>query len=126
MNTKSKFQWSEILLAICICFGFVIMVASCSKDQAEPKKEEPKVEKLTYANFAGVFFQSKCSGCHGASGIEAARAKWIFSDYNSVKSNISRINEQVLVLGAMPRGGSLTATEKENLKKWIEAGTPEK
>lgn len=80
------------------------------------------VEKVTYANFAGALFQTKCNGCHGSSGTSEARAKWIFSDYNSVKNNSTKINNAVLVTGIMPLGGSLTATEKEKLKKWFDEG----
>ena len=124
MNTKSKFQWGEILLAKCICFGFVIMVASCSKDQAEPKKEEPKVEKLTYANFAGAFFQSKCSGCHGTGG--AGSGKWVFSGYTSVKNNSAAI-KAAISSGLMPQpANSLSASEKTRIIKWFDEGLLEK
>lgn len=76
MNTQSTFHKKDIITAICVCFGFIIMIASCSKDQAEPKKDDPTIEKLTYGNFADALFRSKCSGCHTGSGGGAV--KWVF------------------------------------------------
>lgn len=122
MKTKSNF--SEILLAIFICAGFVLMIVSCSKDQAEPKKEDPKVDRVTYDNFVGALFQAKCSNCHTGTG--GGVAKWAFKGYQFIKDNSLKINNAVLIAGSMPLGGSLSASEKEKLKNWFDTGLPEK
>lgn len=124
MKNTSFLSSNNSVLGIIAALILTATIGSCSKDQAEPKKEEPKVDKVTYENFAGALFQSKCSGCHATGGMGAG--KWVFSGYNSVKEHATRINNAVLVIGSMPQGGSLSATEKEKLKKWFDSGLSEK
>lgn len=108
---------------------FALYVISCSKDQAAqpevdpPGEEEVTAENVSYNNFAGALFESKCSSCHAAGG--GASGRWTFADYASVRDNAARINQVVLVTGTMPLGGSLSANEKALLKAWFDRNTPQ-
>lgn len=124
MKNESNFLLSDVVLALFIFLGFSLMIISCSKDQAEPKKEDPKVDKVTYDNFVGALFQSKCTACHGVSGPNIAN--WAFTGYQSAKDNETKLRNVLLVAQSMPQGGSITASEKEKLKNWFDNGTPEK
>lgn len=105
-----------------------IGIVSCTKKQADELSPEKPVETVTaanvsYTNFAKALFESKCNSCH-ANG-QSGSGKWTFSGYNSVKDNISKINNAVLVTKSMPMGGSLTAKEIELLGAWIKRSVPE-
>lgn len=106
----------------------IVVLASCSKKQAdEAVPETPSttvtVENVSYANFAKGLFETKCAGCH-ANGAQAS-GRWTFSGFSSVRDNSARINNVVLVTKSMPRGGSLTEQELVLLKAWFDRNTPE-
>jgi len=110
-------------------FLLIANIVSCSKDQAaEPQPEPPDsnevtVENVSYNNFAGALFESKCSSCHAPG--RGASGRWTFDGYSSVINNASRINNAVLVTRVMPVGGSLTARERELLQAWFDRSNPE-
>jgi mono/diheme cytochrome c family protein len=116
----------RIYLALAIIYT---LLASCSKKQAEEMKPtpsgpgNPETEKVTYTNFTGALFQTRCSGCH-APGRSAA-AVFTLNGYASVTANAERIREAVIVTRRMPPGGSLSATELDSLSKWFADGMPE-
>ena len=85
--------------------------------------DEVTAENVTYANFVGSLLQSKCSSCHAGSG--EGTPYWTFSGYSSVKENIERINDAVIVRRIMPKTGSLSTRERELLKAWIDKGAPQ-
>lgn len=115
------------LYLLAILITAIGILHSCSKDQAAepepPRNEEVTAENVSYNNFAGALFQTKCAGCHASGG--GASGRWTFSNYTSVKDNGTRINNVVLVTGTMPIGGSLTANEKALLKAWFDRNMPE-
>lgn len=116
--------WKASLLTL-----MVLGLAGCGKDDNGPTPEPPTpggdvtAENVTYANFVGALLQSKCSSCHAGSG--SGTAKWAFSGYNSVKDNLARINDMVIVRKLMPQNGSLSTREMTLLKAWIEKGGPQ-
>lgn len=118
--------WKASLLALMV-LGF----AGCGKDNNGPTPDPPSppgggsvtVENVTYANFVGALLQSKCSSCHAGTG--PGTVKWVFSGYNSVKDNLARVNDMVIVRKLMPQNGSLSARELELLKAWIDKGGPQ-
>jgi hypothetical protein len=115
MSTKPR-----IFLAIGLCYLFF---AACSKNQAdEPTPAEPnKPEtKVTYANFVGGLFQTKCAFCHAPGQPQASF--WTFNGYSSVISNADQIKQLVLVTKIMPQGGSLSAAELKSLQDWYDQG----
>lgn len=122
-----KFMKRKALYVLSILTTWIVVLYSCSKDQAAepepPGEEEVTAENVSYNNFAGALFQTKCAGCHAAGA--GASGRWTFSSYTSVRDNGTRINNVVLVTGTMPVGGSLTANEKALLKAWFDRNMPE-
>lgn len=112
--------------ALVLMLGFI----ACGKGD-EPTPDPPgngggddvTAENVTYANFVGSLLQSKCSSCHAGSG--EGTPHWVFSGFNSVKDNLGRINDVVVVRRTMPKNGSLSTRERELLKAWIDKGAPQ-
>jgi len=108
----------------------LLSLMACGKDSG-PTPDPPgnggsdgvTIENVTYANFAGALLQSKCSSCHAGSG--EGTPYWTFSGYSSVKENIDRINDAVIVRRIMPKTGSLSTRERELFKAWIDKGAPQ-
>lgn len=104
--------------------------SACTKKQAQELTTNPDngtetvtAENVSYTNFSKAFFESKCSSCHGTG--RSASGRWTFNGYTSVKENIARINNAVLVTKSMPIGGALTSKEIEMLDAWIKRNSPE-
>jgi len=119
-----KKQNSIFLLA-----AITALLFACSKRQAEELKPATPAgptavttANVTYTNFAGALFQTKCNNCHGPSG--AIKSIWLFNGLASIK-NDARVANAVLVTKTMPKGGSLTANERELLQAWVDKGMPE-
>ena len=121
-----KKQSSIFLLA-----AITALLFACSKKQAEELKPETPTPNgptpvttanVTYTNFAGALFQTKCNCCHGPNG--AMKGVWALNGLASIK-NDARVANSVLVTRTMPRGGSLTASERELLQAWVDKGMPE-
>ncbi|WP_333626730.1 hypothetical protein [Sphingobacterium siyangense] len=108
----------------------VLSFSACTKKQAQELTTNPDngtetvtVQNVSYTNFSKALFETKCSSCHAAG--RSASGRWTFSGYTSVKDNIAKINNAVLVTKSMPLGGSLTAKEIELLDAWIKRNSPE-
>jgi mono/diheme cytochrome c family protein len=121
-----KKQNSIFLLA-----AITALLFACSKKQAEELKPETPTPNgptpvttanVTYSNFAGALFQTKCNSCHGPNG--GMKGVWALNGLASIK-NDARVANSVLVTKTMPRGGSLTASERELLQAWVDKGMPE-
>jgi len=110
-------------MAIGLCYLFF---AACSKNQAdEPTPAEPNkpTTKVTYSNFVGGLFQTKCASCHAPGQPQASF--WTFNGYASVNGNADQIKQLVLVSKTMPQGGSLSAAELKSLQDWYDQGKVE-
>ncbi len=123
-------QLWETSLKTCLLILMALGFVGCGKDNNSPTPEPPPppggnvtVENVTYTNFVGALLQSKCSSCHAGSG--PGTVKWVFSGYNSVKDNLARVNDMVIVRKLMPQTGSLSARELELLKAWIDKDGPQ-
>jgi hypothetical protein len=66
----------------------------------------------TWASFAGSFFSSHCSGCHGFASSQA-----------SVEANAAFI-ESMVSSGTMPPGGGVSASDRQRIVNWLGCGTP--
>lgn len=64
-------------------------------------------------------FQAKCGSCHN--GV-VHPLNW--TNYDVAKNNLKNINNRLFIVGNMPQGGSLSASEKQIIKDWIAAGGP--
>lgn len=109
--------------------AITILLFACSKKQAEELKPTTPTgptavttANVTYSNFTGALFQTKCNSCHGTDG--ALKSVWLFNGIASIK-NDTRVANSVLVTKTMPKGGSLTASERELLQAWFDKGMPE-
>ncbi|WP_412466288.1 hypothetical protein [Pedobacter sp. KLB.chiD] len=115
--------------AIFLSATITALLFACSKRQAEElKPTNPSgpiavtTANVTYSNFAGALFQTKCNSCHGPNG--AIKSVWLFNGIASIKSD-TRVANSVLVTKTMPKGGSLTTSERELLQAWFDKGMPE-
>lgn len=101
----------------------VLLLAACSKKQAEELKPVVPVNpgtQVTYTGFVQGLLQSRCAGCH-APGRGGASA-WSFNGYSSVTANADKIKQAVLVSKTMPLGGSLSAADLQSLQTWFDSG----
>jgi mono/diheme cytochrome c family protein len=114
----------RVFLAIGLSY---LLIAACSKNQADegtPDEPPAPTEKVTYANFVGPLFESKCSSCHGPGRPQASL--WTFSGYPSVLGNSAQIRQMVIVSKSMPLNGPLPAAELKSLQDWYDQGMLEK
>lgn len=115
------------LIIIAVVSMFYLIMASCSKRQAEEIQPDipvpgPPVSTVSYATFVAPLLQSRCAGCHGAG--RSAAGIWTFNGHASVVSSAARIRSSVLVNKTMPRGGTLSAAELTSLQTWFDNGLP--
>lgn len=121
-NAINKFITSPSAV-LCILLVAILYLVSCSKNQAEePKPDNPtpivvSTENVSYNNYVKGIFEVKCNSCH-AKGASASGA-WTFSDYTSVRSNASRLENVLLVTRTMPMGSTLSSKERELLDAWF-------
>lgn len=81
-------------------------------------KPEEKLSMMNYSFINSRILQPKCVSCHGSSGDVNLES------YDSIKSNLSKIQEAVFTEGTMPKRGALTSEEKRLLWNWIRMGAP--
>ncbi|MGM9474776.1 hypothetical protein ACS5PU_00040 [Pedobacter sp. GSP4] len=112
--------------AIFLLTVFAALLFACSKKQAEelkPTGPTPvSTANVTYSNFVGALFQTKCANCHGPNA--PIRTVWLFNGLASVRSD-TRIANSVLVARTMPKGSTLTVNERELLQAWFDKNMPE-
>ncbi len=127
-NHRRNYSLTTIVVLI---IASIITLEGCTKKQAEELTPDPGGENETvttanvsYDNFVKALFETNCGSCHGNG--RPASARWAFSGYTSVKDNIEKINNAVLITKSMPIGRSLTMKELELLDAWIKRNTPEK
>jgi hypothetical protein len=87
------------------------MFVSCKKDFSTYTPDCSGTAK-SYATDVSPLFSSKCNGCHSN-----------YSSYSGVLSDKSSIRSSI-VSGSMPKNGSLTDAEKNNIVCWIDNGAP--
>ena len=81
-------------------------------------KPDEKLSMMNYTFINSRILQPKCVSCHGGSGDVNIES------YDSIKSNLSKIQEAVFVTETMPKRGALTSEEKRLLWNWIRMGAP--
>lgn len=101
----------------------MLLSASCSKEE---KKENISCDgsNLTYNSGVSSIINSNCttSGCHGSGSSNGN-----YTTYSGLKSiiNNGQFNKSVLVNQNMPKGSSLSESELNKLKCWVDNGYPE-
>lgn len=102
-----------------------ILLMSCKDNSSTSTVECSTITGATFTTNNGLMasmIQSKCSGssCHSAGGKEA-KEFLVSSDYNTIKSFLSKGASSVLN-GSMPEGSKLSATELNLWQCWKENG----
>ncbi len=114
-NLTEKFFTSSVILLL------LNMTSSCAfyneKNPGDPSTITPQT--VSWQRVSTEFFQPRCAICHGQGG-----ANINISDYSAVLSEMSRIQQQVLMKKSMPPDSPLTPYEEKLLSTWIENGTP--
>lgn len=104
----------------------LLILASCGKEHM-PVLESIKVgggATISNGSAPGFnqvkqIFSAKCLMCHNGSGHPK---DW--TNYETSKGNLDKLNNRLFVVGNMPAVGSLSASEKATVKAWIDAGGP--
>ncbi|GAB5539675.1 MAG: hypothetical protein Salg2KO_17780 [Salibacteraceae bacterium] len=120
-------------------FSLILLAAGmegCYYDNAEDLYPEPEVpvnptdttdttvvvDEVSFADDIQPFIQASCatsSGCH-ASGTSLP----VLETYNQITNNIQRIEVRAIDEKSMPPGGGVNQQQLDDLKEWIDAGTP--
>ena len=94
----------------------IITLAACSKTSST-YTEDCSGSNKSYKTDVAPVINSTCGGgsCHGSgSGRDLSTYALLSNDKSSVKSNVSS--------GNMPKGSSLTSTQKNAILCWIDQG----
>jgi len=111
---KKKFLIPLFFIAVCV---------SCKKDKTSEETTftpDCSGSAPTYAATVSGIISSNCaaSGCHAAGSNNGPGA---LTTYTQVKNAAVSIRSAVLN-GSMPKNGSLTNAQKNNIICWIDAG----
>ena len=102
---------------------FITLLFSCSKD--ESKTVECDGSNLTYDSGIATIINTSCnsSGCHGANSSNG-----VFTSFAGLAGAIKNgsFNNRVINKQDMPKGSSLSQTQLNQIKCWIDNGYPEK
>lgn len=99
-----------------------VLLSACTADMVEP----PEVceDFKSYDNGIREIVRSSCnlSGCHDGSGGVGN-----YNTYNGIKGSLEsgEFKQLVIIEKTMPKSGSLTEEEFEELRCWSENGYPE-
>jgi hypothetical protein len=77
---------------------------------AEPDTAMSCGPALTYASFGATFLATYCGGCHGWTQVSAQQEGDVLSS--------------VVTSGAMPPGGGVPASQRQEFADWIGCGAP--
>ena len=108
-TTKSK-TMNKTVFGLIIC---IVMLGACSKSNTNPGYT-PDCTGATKSYSTDVLpvFQTSCNGCHSN-----------FSSYAQISADKAYIRSKI-VDGSMPKSGSLSTTQKNNVVCWIDNGAP--
>ncbi|MFP2996510.1 hypothetical protein ABN763_11390 [Spongiivirga sp. MCCC 1A20706] len=102
-----------------------LLFYNCNKDDDSPE-EMGETETPTYtANIEGIM-AGNCTTCHASTPTNGAPMSLV--TYNQVvdavnnRNLVSRINS---TSAPMPQTGRMSATLRETIERWVEAGMPE-
>ena len=105
-----------------VLFLMVLYSSSCKKNDFTPTCDG---STPTYDSTISSIINSSCtsSGCHGT-----GSSNGVFTSYTGIKSVLDngKFEKEVLEKQSMPRGGSLTQDQLNQLQCWMEQGFKEK
>jgi len=67
--------------------------------------------------------QSKCSYASDCHGTGSTNSGGLLTNYSQIKNSVLNIRNQI-VIGSMPKNGSLTNAELQTILCWIDSGSP--
>ncbi len=107
------------LIGFVIIAGVIVALKPDAKGQAI---QDADAEPVTYAQVQKIFEQ-RCYACH-AQTVQMKNLR--FDSPEEVKKNAPNIYQQSVVLRQMPMNNStqITDLEREQIKRWYEAGAP--
>ena len=76
----------------------------------------------TYDGYVSGIISSKCSGCHGSGSSDGDYST--YSGLSTITSN-GKFEKEVLTDQSMPSNGSISESDLNKLKCWVENGFPE-
>ena len=105
----------------------IIVYTGCSKpvegQDAPPQQADCNTIDSRFAARVLPIIQNSCAtniGCHAAGSVNGPGA---LTSYIQI-SNASAAIKIAVISGAMPRGGTLTADEKNIITCWVNSGAP--
>jgi hypothetical protein len=105
-------------------FLVVVVLFSCSKDEEKSIAVACDGSNLTYNSGVSSIINSNCtdSGCHNSGSQHGG-----FTSYSGIKPLLTNgsFNSSVIVNQSMPKGSSLTQSQLNKLKCWVDNGFPE-
>jgi hypothetical protein len=95
----------------CILLSIVVFTG-CKKDNSSPISYTPSCNgtEKSYKNDVAPVILLACSGCHKN-----------YNSYSQLSASLSSVRS-VIVSGTMPKGSSLSTTEKDAIICWIDNG----
>lgn len=105
----------RILILLALAFiTLTISLNSCKKKNQESTSYTPSCSGSTpsFSSTVSPIFQSYCVSCHSN-----------YSSYSQISSSASSIRNSI-VNGSMPKGTSLSESQKNSIVCWIDAGKP--
>lgn len=97
----------------------VLIISSCKKET-----ETVDCSTVTYSSKIKVIIDSKCatSGCHDASSVNGD-----FRSYAGLSPVLlnGKFKNEVITKKTMPKGGTLSTTQIEEINCWLNAGALE-
>lgn len=122
-NKKTIFPGSKLPLIkiTLISISILALITSCSKStEVNPGSSSVDcntVPKLFSADVKPII-QASCGGCHGAGSSNGPGELISYPQVFNARASI----RAAVISGAMPKGGSLTAANKNSIICWIDNG----
>lgn len=113
-NFIKTFVMKTLILCLLVVFAFTTPLSSCKKKNQQSTSYTPSCSSSTpsFSTSVSPIFQSYCVSCHSN-----------YSAYSQISSSASSIRNSI-VNGSMPKGTSLSESQKNSIVWWIDAGKP--
>jgi len=117
---------------LCLFVFCIVLLIACVKDKGYPPVPVSGsiCDSVTYSKTIQPIVANKCAipGCH----VPSNGNGYDFTTYAMLKSYTGTgglnaqdpIYDHLFIIDDMPKTGSLTATEQEEIKCWLQAGAP--
>lgn len=100
--------------------SLIMLLQACYNDKEEELypndfNNNADTSAVTYGGFVQPLIGSKCVGCHPE-----------YNSFNGLKVVVDngKFNNRVLVKQDMPPSGPLSPSDRDKLKRWLDAGAP--